>query len=340
MNSSEFRIQSSEFRFSAFASGVLRTAALAVVLPLAALNAAQVADLGRDGVGVTVESEPDAVDPARDFFVTVTVKSPSGKKASLPDLRDRFRGFQVAEDVPEEPVAEPDGSTTLVTRWRLVPEPMAARYRLAPFVVTVVSGEEAQTFYTAPVIFENPPAREVVTGDMEIDPKRDLPPLSWKLVGICLGILLAVAGVVCLVWLVVRKIRTMVRVHRMSPIERAMYELEALLKKGLPGRGFFKDFYVELTMVVRRYIERRHSVRAPNLTTEEFLAAAKDNPAFTPEAVAELKSFLESADMVKFAGVDATPAMADSATDKAKDYLRTDSAQPESSSAAKKGGVA
>ena len=268
------------------------------------------------------------------------MKSPSGKKASLPDLRDRFRGFQVAEDVPEEPVAEADGSTTLVTRWRLVPEPMAARYRLAPFVVTVVSGEEAQTFYTAPVIFENPPAREVVTGDMEIDPKRDLPPLSWKLVGICLGILLAVAGVVCLVWLVVRKIRTMVRIHRMSPIERAMYELEALLKKGLPGRGFFKDFYVELTMVVRRYIERRHSVRAPNLTTEEFLAAAKDNPAFTPEAVAELKSFLESADMVKFAGVDATPAMADSATDKAKDYLRADSAQPESSSAAKKGGVA
>ena len=68
MNSSEFRVQSSEFRFSAFASGVLRTAALAVALPLATLNAAQVADLGRDGVGVTVESEPDAVDPARDFF--------------------------------------------------------------------------------------------------------------------------------------------------------------------------------------------------------------------------------------------------------------------------------
>ena len=74
MNSSEFKVQSSEFRFSAFASGVLRTAALAVALPLAALNAAQVADLGRDGVGVTVESEPDAVDPARDFFVTVTVQ--------------------------------------------------------------------------------------------------------------------------------------------------------------------------------------------------------------------------------------------------------------------------
>jgi hypothetical protein len=327
-------------RFQRIPAGALVLALLAAA-PFGALGAAKVTDLGRDGVGVSVESEPDAVDPARDFFVTVTVKSPAGKKAALPDLRDRFRGFQVAEDVPEEPVAEADGSTTLVTRWRLVPEPMASRYRLAPFVVTVVSGDAAQTFYTAPVIFENPPAREVVTGDMEIAPKRDLPPLSWRLAGIALGLLLAAAGVVCLLWLLVRKIRTMVRVHRMSPIERAMYELEALLKKGLPGRGFFKDFYVELTMVVRRYIERRHSVRAPNLTTEEFLAAAKENSAFTPDAVAELKSFLESADMVKFAGVDATPAMADSATDKAKNYLRADSAHPAASAdATKKGGAA
>lgn len=327
-------------RFQRIPAGALVLALLAAA-PFGALEAAKVTDLGRDGVGVSVESEPDAVDPARDFFVTVTVKSPAGKKAALPDLRDRFRGFQVAEDVPEEPVVEADGSTTLVTRWRLVPEPMASRYRLAPFVVTVVSGDVAQTFYTAPVIFENPPAREVVTGDMEIAPKRDLPPLSWRLAGIALGLLFAAAGVVCLLWLLVRKIRTMVRVHRMSPIERAMYELEALLKKGLPGRGFFKDFYVELTMVVRRYIERRHSVRAPNLTTEEFLAAAKENSAFTPEAVAELKSFLESADMVKFAGVDATPAMADSATDKAKNYLRADSAHPAASAdATKKGGAA
>ena len=81
-------------------------------------------------------------------------------------------------------------------------------------------------------------------------------------------------------------------------------------------------------MVVRRYIQRRHAVRAPNLTTDEFLRAASENPAFTREAIAELKQFLESADMVKFAGVEATPEMADSATDKAKGYLTADSRQP------------
>ncbi len=113
----------------------------------------------------------------------------------------------------------------------------------------------------------------------------------------------------------------------MSPIERALYELDKLLKKGLPGRGFYKDFYVELTMVVRRYIERQHGVRAPNLTTDEFLRAASSNAAFTKASLSELKAFLESADLVKFAGLEATPEMADGATGKAKNYLTADAHQ-------------
>ena len=295
---------------------LVRYLAFICVMGIGTLFAAQVADLSRDGIGITVEAEPETVDPGRDFTVTVTVKSPAGQTATLPDLRTRFQGFQVAEDFTEEPLADADGGTTLVSRWRLVPEPMAKKYRLAPFVIN--------NFYTAPVLFAPPKAREAVTGDMEIEPKRDLPPLSWKLVGICGAILAAFALVVALAYLAIRKIRTMVRVHRMSPIERAMYELEQLLKKGLPGRGFYKDFYVELTMVVRRYIRRQYGVRAPNLTTEEFLRAAVADPSFPQTSVTELKAFLESADLVKFAGLEATSEMAAGATGKARNYLTVD----------------
>ena len=298
-------------------------------LGVSPLFAAQVADLSRDGIGITVEAEPETVDPGRDFTVTVTVKSPAGQTATLPDLRTRFQGFQVAEDFTEEPLADADGGTTLVSRWRLVPEPMAKKYRLAPFVVSVNTAPSTEhqapsTFYTAPVLFAPPKARETVTGDMEIEPKRDLPPLSWKLVLSALCLVLSACGIGCLIWLIVRKIRTMVRVHRMSPIERAMYELEQLLKKGLPGRGFYKDFYVELTMVVRRYIRRQYGVRAPNLTTEEFLRAAVADPSFPQTSVTELKAFLESADLVKFAGLEATSEMAAGATGKARNYLTVD----------------
>jgi hypothetical protein len=279
--------------------------------------AVQVADLSQDGVSVLIDATPEKVDIARDFYVTVAIKTPKGIPAANPDLRDRFQGFQIAEDFAEEPLVDKDGSTTSITRWRLVPEPTAKKYRLAPFVVN--------SFYTKSVVFEPPSKREAVTGDMEVDPKKDLPPLSWKLVGIVSACLAAIFAVVAFICFIVRKIKEMVRIHRMSPIERAYHELGLLLKKGLPGRGFFKDFYVELTMVVRRYIERRHGVKAPNLTTDEFLRAAQESPAFTDDVVAQLKRFLESADLVKFAGVQATPVMADDATERARNYLDTDS---------------
>ena len=303
---------------------------LCVLCVAVGARAAQVADLSRDGVGITIDAEPEAVDLARDFYVTVTLTTPQGVTASLQDLRDRFKGFKMAYEQPdkEQPVTNKDGRTTLVTHWCLVPKPLAEgderrRYRLAPFVVQV--GESS--FATAPVFFTPPAVREPVKGELEIDPSRDLPPLSWKLVGICAGVLAGMLLILALAYFIFRKIKLAVRVHRMSPIERALYELDKLLKKGLPGRGFYKDFYVELTMVVRRYIERQYGVRAPNLTTDEFLRTAGTNAEFTQASVAELKAFLESADLVKFAGLEATPEMADGATGKARNYLTSDDQQ-------------
>ena len=73
---------------------------------IAPLSAEQVADLSRDGVGITIDAEPRAVDLARDFYVTVTLSTPSGVTAELPDLRDRFQGFRVAENFAEKPITD------------------------------------------------------------------------------------------------------------------------------------------------------------------------------------------------------------------------------------------
>jgi hypothetical protein len=125
----------------------------------------------------------------------------------------------------------------------------------------------------------------------------------------------------------VRYIARRVKEHRMSPIEWAWVELDRLLKKGLPGRGRYKDFYVELTMVVRRYVQRKYGIRAPHLTTEEFFAEISASGT-GGVATSGLREFLESADLVKFAGVEATKEMANSATDSARTYLKSDSVSP------------
>ena len=45
--------------------------------------AGQVADLGRDGVGLVVEAEPEVVDVGRDVEVTVRATAPAGRKVLL-----------------------------------------------------------------------------------------------------------------------------------------------------------------------------------------------------------------------------------------------------------------
>jgi len=298
---------------------------------------------GGHGISLEVTSETQTIDPARSVFVTLTVKSPRDVTVTMPDLRERARGFSQTEDFEEEPNTLDDGSVVRKVNWKLVPEPCADQYKIAPFVVTAsprlmssAADEGSLSFWAGPVKFAKPPPRETVTGGMECDPQKELPPFSWKLVGYCALALLAAAAIIVVIVFGIRYLARRVKEHRMSPIERAWVELDRLLKKGLPGRGRYKDFYVELTMVVRRYIQRKYGIRAPHLTTEEFLKeiVARDSRLMTREGEATnheplttshvLQEFLVSADMVKFAGVEATPDMADAATESARGYLKGD----------------
>lgn len=268
-------------------------------------------ELNQGGVEFKVESETDVIDPAQSVFLRVELKTPAGRHPiEMPDFRDRVKGFSLVEDFEEEPKTLNDGSSLQVTNWRLVPEPCADTYKIKPFAVGDLVG--------GPIYFELPAVREVVTGEMEVSPSKDMPPLSWKLVAWIalwiIGAIVVLMGMRIAILFLVRKIKE----HRMSPIERAWVELERLLKRELPAKGRYKDFYVELTMVVRRYIQRKYGIRAPNMTTEEFLREAKPSN--------ELRKFLESADLVKFAGVEATLEMAETATTSARSYLKSDNA--------------
>ena len=259
------------------------------------------------GNGVVIEGER-TIDPGRQITLKVTPKGI--------DLRDRFRGFAVADDY--------DDDKDNATYWLLTPSPCEQVYKVAPFAW---NGKVC-----GPVYFDPPAPRETVTGGMECAPEKDLPPLTLKFVGKIFAALVAVLGVLAAVWLVVRFVARKVKEHRMSPIERAWVELDRLIAKGLPGRGRYKDFYVELTMVVRRYVQRKYGIKAPHLTTEEFLAELRDSRLLAGHesrtASHELQEFLESADMVKFAGIQATPEMADAATESARGYLKGDNTEP------------
>ena len=114
---------------------------------------------------------------------------------------------------------------------------------------------------------------------------------------IAIGVLLALGLYVVIArWLArVREQR------RVDAYAAAMKRLGKLESQGLPEPENADDWYVELSGIIRRYLEDRYNLRAPELTTEEFLKIARGSGLLTVEHRKLLEQFLFRCDRVKFA---------------------------------------
>lgn len=86
-----------------------------------------------------------------------------------------------------------------------------------------------------------------------------------------------------------------------TPWEKAYERLDALLKSDLPARGKWAQYYLALSDIVRRYFEERFNIRAPEMTSEEFLMSLRNFDGLPAESKNLLEEFLGVCDMVKFA---------------------------------------
>ena len=88
-----------------------------------------------------------------------------------------------------------------------------------------------------------------------------------------------------------------------KPAHQVAYEaLAALRAKDLPGQGKVKQYYIELSSIARHYLENRFGIRAPEMTTEEFLSTLRVSEDLRGAHKNLLKEFLNHCDIVKFAG--------------------------------------
>jgi len=85
------------------------------------------------------------------------------------------------------------------------------------------------------------------------------------------------------------------------PWEVARQRLRALAARQLPEAGKHEPYYVDLSAILRYYIEDRFQVRAPEQTTPEFLETATSSGLFTEAQQEALAAFLRHCDRVKFA---------------------------------------
>jgi len=135
-----------------------------------------------------------------------------------------------------------------------------------------------------------------------------IPERSWHIYAIIAALVLIA---VLLLWLLYRRksAEVPVEIHPLSAQELALQRLTALLESR-KHESDVKGFFVELSDIVRWYVERLTGIRAPELTTEEFLhkiaRPVRQWGGFVPESrptgsLESLAPFLEAADIVKFA---------------------------------------
>lgn len=84
--------------------------------------------------------------------------------------------------------------------------------------------------------------------------------------------------------------------------EIALEALDALEASPLLGHGQVKEYHIELSDILRRYVEARFSVTALEMTTWEVLRGL-ERSGVDREVRSELKAVLEPCDLVKFAKV-------------------------------------
>ena len=116
------------------------------------------------------------------------------------------------------------------------------------------------------------------------------------------------SGVVVLVflagllwWIDKRRRKMRLSLNPKTPWELAYEQLAALGQWRLERPEQFQAYYIELSAIVRWYMESRFAIHAPEMTTEEFMNYLKIDSQLNSPHKETLKNFLNACDMVKFA---------------------------------------
>jgi hypothetical protein len=152
--------------------------------------------------------------------------------------------------------------------------------------------------------------------------ERPPPPPPRPRWPLALALALAVVVSLNLVFLGRKLARWRARRKADVPPDRwALTELDRVEALALPSAGEVEQFHRLLSDVVRRYLEMRFGVHAPQQTTPEFLAAMRHSPQLPAALQALLQDFLERCDLAKFARAGFSPSDCQEAAGMARAFV-------------------
>ena len=265
----------------------------------------------RGPVTVKASVRPAVVSIGDPVNLRLEVTAEPGVELLMPEFGSALERFAILEFVPRERIDEA-GRTKASQAYRLQ-APSSGQHAIPPITVEFVDRRPGQR--AAP---DDEDAFEVLTERLVFEVKSvvpagagdDLRPVAGRLEPLALSVdpglpwltmfvlVLAAMGGLTWWWYRVRRVDT-----PQSAYQLAMERLVVLEDAPLPsGRESMDRFFVELSSLVRRYLEGRFLLHAPELTTEEFLDVVATSPDLARDHRGFLQSFLRDADQVKFAG--------------------------------------
>jgi hypothetical protein len=303
----------------------------------------------RGPVSARVRLEPAAPVIGDTVTLTIEVTAEDGIDLMMPEFGQSLDRFSVREFVPKEAIGA-DGKTVSTQRYVLEP-PLSGPQAVPPLLIEFIDrrpgqrpapdGEQTYELLTERLPFEV--ASVVPEGaSNELRPLREhLAPLRepgalWPwLVG--LAVLAAIAAPLAYrSWKAARG-----EARRRSAWDVARARLDALSSRQRPANEDEIDsFFVELSALIRRYLEDRFELRAPELTTEEFLQVASASPDLDEAHQGFLRGFLRRADEVKFGRFIPPPEDIEAALQSASRFLDETRGPTEAAVAAPQAGAA
>lgn len=236
--------------------------------------------------------------------LTVTVEGGPALEVQPPEGLTTPGDWEVERETGPEKISLGGGRVRWQERFRLSPvKPGELSLALSPLRFRSSSDAEhwnEVAWRPIPVQVSTEVYRPDLSELRDIAPPEELPPApSWTVPLTWTG--LAIVSVLLLLsgWTLLRR-----RGSRNPPLPPGEWALRELARVGLPAEATewgIEQFYTRLSDVLRRYLELRYHLPAPEQTTAEFLEEMRRSPQLQPEQQAVLRQFLERCDLVKFA---------------------------------------
>lgn len=256
---------------------------------------------------VTLEIDKREISIADRINLTIGVDIEEDYEVEMPAFGDKLEQFGIVDYSNTQPVLK-DNNRKLISRLYVLEPFLSGDYKISPMKISFFRKNEA----TEDRHYVETPEVTIKVKSLLPDDVKNLkineivPPLPYPqsyTLWLWSGAGIIIAGLLfsLILFYMRRSNYRETAAIKLKAHEIAYNELKILVDENLIEKGDIKQFYLRLSAIVRRYIENRFGLRAPEQTTEEFLSGLESASDFPAEYKPLLNNFLKYSDLVKFA---------------------------------------